>query len=445
MSAEALARYAVMAVPRYTSYPTAASFSAEIGPERHAGWLAGLAADQPVSLYLHVPYCRQLCHYCGCHAKLALREDVVARYRAALGGEIEQVGRLLRHRPKVTRIAWGGGTPSILGADGLESILAVVGRHFQIADTAEHSIELDPRHVPDELPDRLRALGVNRASLGVQDVEPAVQQAIGRIQPIELVERCTTLLRAAGIGRLNFDLIYGLPGQDVASIEATCRQVIALGPDRVAFYGYAHLPGRRANQRLIDEALLPGPAERFRQSQALARSFALAGYAPVGIDHFARPDDPLAIAAAAGRLHRNFQGYTDDDCPVLLGFGASAISSLPGGYVQNVADNPRYCRTVGTGELATVRGYALTDEDRRRARIIERLMCDFRVDLRAVDPDGDHADELALLRPMAADGMLTIADRTIAMTPLGRLVVRAAAAVFDTFRQREASRFSLAV
>ena len=445
MSAEALARHAVMEVPRYTSYPTAASFTAEIGPAVHARWLQDLATDRSVSLYLHVPYCRQLCHYCGCHTKLALREDVVERYRTALAVEIERVGQLLPRRPRVARIAWGGGTPSIMGAEGLESILAVIERHFDITAAAEHSIELDPRHVPEGLPGRLKAMGVNRASLGVQDLDPAVQQAIGRIQPIELVERCATLLRGAGIERLNFDLIYGLPGQDVASIEATCRQVIALAPDRVAFYGYAHLPGRRANQRLIDEALLPGPAERSRQSQALARSFTLAGYAPVGIDHFARPGDPLAVAAAAGRLHRNFQGYTDDDCPVLLGFGASAISSLPGGYVQNVADNPRYCRTVGAGQLATVRGYALTDEDRRRARIIERLMCDFRVDLRAVDPTGDHADELALLRPLAADGMLTIADRTITMTELGRPVVRVAAAVFDTFRQREASRFSMAV
>jgi oxygen-independent coproporphyrinogen-3 oxidase len=444
-TAETLRRYAAMPVPRYTSYPTAAEFTADVGPADHAAWLRRLPLQESVSLYLHVPYCRALCHYCGCHAKMAVRDHVSRTYQRALEAEIALVGGLLPGRLKVARLAWGGGTPGILGSAGLASVLGVLRQHVDFEPDMEHSIELDPRHVDAASARDLAALGVNRVSLGVQDLDPAVQREIGRIQPGELVAKAVDDLRAAGLGSINVDLIYGLPAQTVDSIRATCASVVALRPRRVAFYGYAHLPERRANQRLIDPAKLPGTAERFEQATTIAEIFQASGYVPIGIDHFAVPDDRLALAAPNGQLRRNFQGYTDDDRPSVIGFGASAVSRLPDGYAQNIADNPRYVRCIEAGGLATCRGKRLDEDDRARARIIEALMCNFRADLAALDPQHDYADELALLRPLAADGMLTIKGSRIEMTEQGRPVVRVAAAIFDSFRSQTANRFSLAV
>jgi oxygen-independent coproporphyrinogen-3 oxidase len=438
-------RYAAMPVPRYTSYPTAAEFTAAVGPEDHAMWLRRLDPRESVSLYLHVPYCRTLCHYCGCHTKMAVRDHVIRTYREALEAEIGLVAGRLPGRIRAARLAWGGGTPSILGVEGWASVLAVLRRHFDVEPGHEHAIELDPRHVDMELAQSLAEARVNRVSLGVQDLDPRVQEAIGRIQPVETVRRAVDLLRVAGMNSINFDLIYGLPHQTVESIRATCAAVAAMSPDRIAFYGYAHLPGRRANQRLIDAAALPGVTERYEQARAIGEFFENQGFVPVGIDHFAAPHDRLARAAQGGALHRNFQGYTDDDRPILIGFGASAVSRLPDGFVQNIADNPRYCRSIAAGDLATARGWGFCEDDRARARIIEALMCNFQVDLAAADPGHDYADELALLRPLAADGMLEIKGGTIRMTGRGRQIVRVVAAVFDRFRAQEETGFSLAV
>ena len=441
----AVRRYAAHPVPRYTSYPTAAEFSAAVGSAEHAAWLRRLDPDESVSLYLHVPYCRELCHYCGCHAKIAVRDHVIAGYRQALEGEIALVGSLLPRRIRVGRLAWGGGTPSILGIEGLAAVLAALRRQFDIEAGIEHAIELDPRHVDPALARALADLGVNRVSLGVQDLDPRVQAAIGRIQPQATVEAAVRMLRDAGMASINFDLIYGLPHQTVASIRSTCAAVAELQPDRIAFFGYAHLPKRRANQRLIDEAALPDAAARYDQARAIARHFQAAGFVPVGIDHFAAPHDALARATADGRLRRNFQGYTDDDRPILLGFGASAVSRLPEGFVQNIADNPRYCRAIAEQRLATVRGWRLTEDDLARGRIIEALMCNFEADLERLDPARAYPDELALLRPLAADGLLEIRGSRIRMTEAGRPVVRVVAAVFDSFRAQDGKGFSMAV
>jgi oxygen-independent coproporphyrinogen III oxidase len=288
-------------------------------------------------------------------------------------------------------------------------------------------------------------LGVNRASLGVQDVNPLVQVAIGRWQPMQSVEAAVTWLREAGIRNLNFDLIYGLPLQTTASLRRTCEIVAALQPDRIACYGYAHMPRLKANQRRIDESTLPDVEERIDQAGIIAEEFLRHGFLKIGIDHFARPDDALARAAAAGRLHRNFQGYTDDGRATLIGFGASSISRFPDGYVQNVSDVPSYVRAITSGDLAPARGCRLDAAERQRARTIESLMCQFQVDLDATAPDLAFDEELLLLELLVRDGLVQIDGRVVTATEAGRAVVRVIAAVFDPLTRQDAARFSRAI
>ncbi|KAB0540004.1 oxygen-independent coproporphyrinogen-3 oxidase [Pseudochrobactrum saccharolyticum] len=445
MTEIAARHYASLAVPRYTSYPTAADFSPAVGKDQYEAWLRRLRQGEPVSLYLHVPYCRDLCHYCGCHAKIARRDTVIEAYADILIREIRQAGQYLTERPKAVHLHWGGGTPSILGGEGIARITQVLREQFDFADDMEHAIELDPRKVDKKLCRDLAQVGVNRASLGVQDLNADVQQAIGRVQPIEQVESAVNSLWQVGITSLNFDLIYGLPLQTVATLRETCKRVAAFRPSRIACYGYAHLPARRANQRLIDTSLLPDADARFEQAQIVGETFMAMGYEPVGIDHYALPSDALAVAAKAGQLRRNFQGYTDDDCPTLLGFGASSISQFREGYTQNVADIGQYKAAVLSERAPVTRGYAFNDSDRLRAKIIEKLMCDFRVDLNDIAAGVNFSDELALLRPLAADGIVTVQGSVIVMAPEHHSLVRLVAAVFDEFRKECAHSFSMAI
>ncbi|KAA0968982.1 oxygen-independent coproporphyrinogen III oxidase [Aureimonas fodinaquatilis] len=442
MSSDLIERLAGQTVPRYTSYPTAADFDT-IEPADHARWLRTLEPGVPVSVYLHVPYCQSMCFYCGCHTKVARRQDIIDGYCRTLLEEIRLVCAIVPRGMPISRIAWGGGTPSILGSDGLAKVLAELRQHFCLAQLTEHSIELDPRHIDMDFCDSLAAMGVNRVSLGVQDTDPAVQAAIGRVQPIEQVETAVSTLRAAGIQKINFDLIYGLPQQTVESLKETCNAVAAMTPDRIACYGYAHLPKRRANQRLIDEAELPGPRQRLQLAQAVTDELSRFGYQPIGIDHYSRFADPLASAARNGRLHRNFQGYTDDDRPTLLGFGASAISQLPGGFVQSQADIAAYRKAVEAGQLPTKRGHAISEDDRLRASVIEQIMCNFRVDL--ADAAANLVDELALLRTFAADRLVEIHGTVLEILPAGRPYTRLIAAVFDRYRTEKTEPFSGAV
>lgn len=438
-------RYARLQVPRYTSYPTAAEFTTGVGVSDQRRWLASIDAVEAVSLYLHVPYCRELCLYCGCNTKKALRDDVIAAYREALEREITLISDVAAKRVRVARLHWGGGTPSILGADGLASVMGVLRRHFSFEAGYEHAIELDPRYVTQTLAEGLRALGVNRASLGVQDVNPLVQAAIGRLQPMQDVEAAVAWLRAAGIENLNFDLIYGLPLQTIASLRKTCEIVAALSPDRIACYGYAHMPRLKANQRRIDERTLPGIEERIDQAEIIADEFQRYGYQKIGIDHFARPGDALARAARSGGLHRNFQGYTDDGRETLIGLGASSISRFPDGYVQNISDVPSYVRAISAGRLAPSRGCRLDAAEKQRARTIESLMCRFEADLDVTAPDMAFAEEIALLQPLVDDGLVRVRNRVVAATEIGRSVIRVIAAVFDPHTRVDAARFSKAV
>lgn len=444
MNKETLLRYATLAVPRYTSYPTAADF-VSVSDAMRIRWLQALEVDQLVSLYLHVPYCNELCHYCGCFTKAVRRNDIIDTYADILERDIRLQASYLMVKPRVVHLHWGGGTPSILSPKSFEKIMRALHDTFVFDLAAEHAIELDPRTVNPGLVSCLAEIGITRASLGVQDVNLQVQRLIGRIQPVADVERAVGSLREVGIGRINFDLIYGLPLQTQQSLRQTCETVAALQPDRVAYFGYAHLPKRRANQRLIDASLLPGAFERFKQAEVVTDSFCGLGYEAIGIDHFARPDDPMAVAMHEKKLHRNFQGYTDDDSSVLIGFGASSISEFPQGYAQAIADIGQYRQAIEAGSLATVRGIAVDDDDRMRAALIRDLMCRFEVDLSRYGGKALFATELERLKPVIADGVAHEADGIISITQAGRPFVRVVAALFDTYRNHNIAQFSAAV
>jgi oxygen-independent coproporphyrinogen-3 oxidase len=430
-------------VPRYTSYPTAPHFSAAVTATMYGEWLAALPAATTLSLYIHVPFCTELCHYCGCNTRAVRKREPIDAYAERLLQEIALLGSL-RGR-KLTHLHWGGGTPSILGPQWLETIAAEIASQFDFSDLKEHAIELDPRPVDRALVRSLEEIGVTRASLGVQDVSPHVQRLIGRVQPFEMVERTADWLREAGITNLNIDLMYGLPGQGVAEVARSAELAAGLGAQRMALFGYAHVPWFKTHQRLMDEAALPGFAERLAQAEVAADTLSGLGYARVGLDHFALPDDELAVAAREKRLRRNFQGYTTDVADALIGLGASAIGRLPEGFVQNAPDLGGYTRAVAAGEFPIAKGLAFTDEDRLRGDMIERLMCDLALDLDVYGGRDRFAAEFAELRPLADAGLIAIDDARIRVTEAGGPFVRIAAAVFDTYLAAGQKRHSVAV
>lgn len=433
---QVIARYAELRVPRYTSYPPASRFGADVDAACHAGWLGAVDRREPVALYLHVPFCRQVCWYCACNMKLAAREAPVRAYARLLQREIALVAAQLPGRMVASAVHWGGGTPTALPLDALAAVMAELRHAFMLAADAEIAFEIDPRTFTAEMAPALAALGATRASLGVQEFDPKVQAAVNRVQPFDVVQATVARLREAGIEAINFDLMYGLPFQTPASLARTVAQAVGLGPQRIALFGYAHVPWLAKNQRLVPEAALPGVQARFEQAETAARLLVAAGYRRIGLDHFARPDDPLARAADSGGLVRNFQGYAVAAAPTLLGFGASAISALRQGYVQNVTATTTYGRAVEAGRLPVARGYALTVEDRLRRSVIERLMCDLTVDLCALAktygrPCHHFAPELARCRRFVAEGLARIDGNWLDVTEAGRPAVRVIAAEFD--------------
>jgi len=430
-------------VPRYTSYPTAPQFSAAIGPDVYAGWLEALPHDASLSLYIHVPFCAELCFYCGCNTRAVRQRAPVDAYAERLLGEIALLGSL--HGRRLTHLHWGGGTPSILGPQWLETIAGSLASAFNLTDLKEHAIELDPRRLDRPLVRTLRAIGVNRASLGVQDVSPQVQRAIGRVQPFDTVERAAGWLREAGIENLNIDLMYGLPSQGVREVARSAELAASLGAQRMALFGYAHVPWFKASQTRIDAATLPDAAARLAQAEAAEDTLIGFGYRAVGLDHFALPSDELAVAAREKRLRRNFQGYTTDAADALIGIGASSIGKLPEGFVQNAPDLAGHARAIAAGRFATVKGLALTDDDRLRGAIIERLMCDLAVDLAGFGGAARFAPEMAALEDLARRGLVTVDGARIAVTAAGRPYIRLAAAAFDAYLAAGVKRHSVAV
>jgi len=437
-------------VPRYTSYPSAPHFSAAVTPADYAGWLRALPPDAPLSLYLHVPFCASLCVFCACHTTVVNQLAPLKAYADTLLMEIDLIARTIGRRQNVQHIHWGGGTPTSLPPTAMLDIMGRLRGFFDVSDDAEIAVEIDPRTLSDASLDALTAMGTTRASLGVQDFDPAVQQAIHRHQDLALTARCAARLRAAGIGSLNLDLIYGLPHQTVAGLRTTIEQALTTRPDRVAVFGYAHVPWMKKHQTLIPEAALPGRAERYAQREAAEEAIAAAGYIPIGLDHFALPTDELARAAADHRLKRNFQGYTTDSAPILLGLGASSIGSLPEGYVQNHPAVPAWRDAVRAGTVPVARGIALTEDDRLRRDVIGQIMCDFAVDLAAVaERHGANPtslmDAAPALQEMARDGLIDWDGFSLTVTPAGRPFVRNVAAAFDTWLRPGAARHSAAV
>lgn len=446
---ELLARYDARA-PRYTSYPTAVQFNPAIGLERHGDWLSKLPLSDAASIYIHVPFCARLCWYCGCNTRVVHRRQSITDYVALLREEIGMVAGRLPGRLRVSSIHLGGGTPNLLSPDDLAMLFETLRDAFDLDEGAEIAAELDPAQLTAAWARAAARQGLNRASLGVQDLSPAVQAAVNRHEPFEVVARAAEALRAAGVAALNFDLMYGLPRQGAADVLQTLDQVLTLDPDRIALFGYAHVPWMKAHQKLLPEAELPDAAERLHQSQVAAERLVAEGYVAIGMDHFARPDDSMAMALAEGRLRRNFQGYTTDQARTLVGFGVSAISQLSQGYVQNQPSELLWREAVGQGRLPTARGVALSADDRFRGEVIERLMCDFIVDLDAVAvrhgrTAADLAPAMARLAAMEADGLVDRDGPVIRITELGRPFVRSACAEFDAYLDPSAIRHSRVV
>ncbi|TVQ59038.1 MAG: oxygen-independent coproporphyrinogen III oxidase [Rhodobacteraceae bacterium] len=446
-----IAKHASRRVPRYTSYPTAPYFSPDFPEETWRGWLSAIPADAGLSLYLHIPFCKKVCWYCGCNMKLAAREQPVRDYVDTLKKEIALLAAAVPAK-RVTHIHFGGGTPTAMPVDCFRDVMATLRATFDVAPDAEIAVEIDPRTLEDEMAFALGEMGFTRASLGVQEFDAEVQKTINRVQPFDVVRHAVETLRASGVTAINFDLMYGLPNQTVDTLAATVERAVDLAPSRIALFGYAHVPWMAKNQRMIPDETLPGAAERFEQAELAARLLVQHGYERIGLDHFGLPSDPLTHAARAGRLRRNFQGYTDDVSEHLLGLGATSIAQVPQGYGQNIAETGAWARAVEAGRLPVHRGLALKADDVLRRAVIERLMCDMEVDLAAAafahgETPGYFAAEIDALRPFVDDGLVAVEQGRVRVDPRGRPALRAIAAAFDAYLDPEAqtARHAVAV
>ncbi|MBZ0163838.1 MAG: oxygen-independent coproporphyrinogen III oxidase [Notoacmeibacter sp.] len=449
MNKELVERYAT-AVPRYTSYPTAPHFSPRIDSAKYGEWLGGVAAGTHVSLYVHIPFCDRLCWFCGCNTKQVQRYDPVATYLASLHGEIATVGARLADGVTVSALHFGGGSPTMLEPADIARLNEALRLGFAFEPDAEISVEMDPNDMTEDRFDAFAAIGMTRASLGVQDFDEAVQAAINREQTFEQTKGVVDGVRARGVRSVNLDILYGLPHQTVESVDKTVHQCISLDPDRIALFGYAHVPWMKKHQTMIDETALPGAWERFVQQDHAAKILVAAGYQPIGMDHFAKPGDSLAVALREGRLRRNFQGYTDDRAPVLIGLGTSAIGQLPQGYVQNSPASGDYQRRIAECGLAAVRGYELSQDDVMRSAVIEKLMCEFKFSrdwVRGKFGDGASAiiEEADYLAGADAEGFFARDGDTYRVTDIGKPFVRVVASHFDAYFGAGKARHSVAV
>lgn len=429
-------------VPRYTSYPTAPHFAGGVGPETFINWIEAIPAGSEISLYLHVPFCRRLCWFCACRTQGTSSDAPVLAYANVLKTEIALLKRHLAPGVRLSRLHWGGGTPTLLPADTMRDLAATVFEAVPMAERAEFSVEIDPNEIDAARLDALAASGMNRASIGVQDFDPEIQKTIGREQSYELTKQVADMIRERGIASLNADILYGLPFQTNARIADSVQKLLTLNPDRVALYGYAHVPWMSRRQQMIPSDAMPTPQERLALFETARQLFTWDGYDEIGIDHFARPTDGMAKAAKAGTLRRNFQGYTDDTAPVLVGLGASSISRFPQGFAQNASGTADYTRAIRDGRFSTHRGHVFTGEDVMRARIIEALMCDFHVSRSEILANfAVKAERLDGMLRNAADGfpgMVKLDADGLSILPQGRPLTRMIARAFDAYDQTKA-------
>lgn len=422
-------------VPRYTSYPPATAFTVQTGADFQAACIRALDPATPVSVYIHIPFCERLCWFCACRTQGTTTLKPVDNYLRVVKDELALLRATLPSGVRMGQMHWGGGTPTILPPDMIRALAQAVKDVIPPADDFSFSVEIDPTLVDDAKIAALAEMGMTRASIGIQDFATDVQKAIGRAQSFAATKTCVDSLRAAGITSLNADLVYGLPFQTPEKLARTIAKVRALDPDRIALFGYAHVPTFSKRQKLIPDAALPGEEERYALARQAAHAFIGSGYQAIGIDHFGKPGDSLTQAANAGHLRRNFQGYTDDTCPTLIGIGASSISQFAQGYVQNASATAAYIERIAAGTLAGHRGYEMNADDRLRAEAINMLMCDFEIDLDKLR-NHPNADSLA---PVHAEILETFADyvvptdKGLLITDAGRPLTRIIAQRYDGF------------
>lgn len=429
-------------VPRYTSYPTAPHFAGGGGAGEFTHWVREIPENATISLYLHVPFCRRLCWFCACRTQGTATLSPVLAYVQTLLAEIALLGRHLPKGVTLSRLHWGGGTPTLLPPDQITTLAEAIFAILPLAEGGEFSVEIDPNEVDGPRLDALKAAGMNRASIGVQDFDPLIQETIGRTQSYELTKQVVDQIRERGILSLNADILYGLPHQTTERISESVQKLLTLSPDRVALYGYAHVPWMSRRQQMIPSDVMPTPEERLDLFETAEKLFEWDGYRAIGIDHFARPTDGLAIAQATGHLRRNFQGYTDDTAPILIGLGASSISRFPQGYAQNASGTSDYTKAIRAGQFSTHRGHAFTAEDRLRGRLIEAVMCDFHISraeiLASFDVSPERLQSLLETTAHAFPGMVTLDDRGLTILTQGRALTRMIARSFDAYDQTKA-------
>lgn len=436
--------------PRYTSYPPATQFQPVENDRVFQDEVRGLALHDPLSLYFHIPFCRSLCSYCGCLTRIVHDDKPIQDYVRFLEKEINLAATLLPGRMAVSHIHFGGGSPNLLLRDDLCLLMNAVRAGFAVGPDVEIAMEVDPRQMSAEKASLYAQSGFNRISLGVQDFQMETQRAINRIQPFSQIENCVRWLRDAGIGGINFDLMYGLPYQTVDSIADNVRKAVSLGPDRIALFGYAHVPWMKPHQKILERHPLPDSIERYQQAEQARQVLVQCGYRPIGMDHFARQDDAMMAALADGALKRNFQGYTNDNAKTLLGFGVSAISRFPNAYFQNSSNIGRYQERIGAGTLPLEKAMTLDREDHLRAEIIETLMCYFSVSCDAVCrrhgfPESFLDAGFEKLAVMEKDGLVRRDGRNLAVTETGKPFVRRICACFDAYYQEKENHHARAV
>lgn len=437
-------------VPRYTSYPTAPQFQKGTGRTLMSSLIEGLNDQEPVSIYIHIPFCDRLCWFCGCHTKHTLKYAPVRTYVDHLLQEIALFGKQTSDKPRLKSVHLGGGSPSLLQSSDMARLRAALTSHFTWERAAEISVEIDPSDITQDMYDGLAQLGITRASIGVQDFHPDVQKAINRPQTFEQTASVVENLRAMGVTSINVDALYGLPLQTADRLRQTLQQCMKLAPDRLALFGYAHIPWFKKHQKMIRDADLPNTIERFDHANMASVILQDAGYQAIGIDHFAKPSDTLSIAANAGKLHRNFQGYTTDACPTMIGFGASSIGRFEGGYLQNIVATGQYQDCIKAGELPADKGLLLSADDKIRAHIIERLMCDFRVCFTLVeDKFGALTKPLRGFAKHMVDedtyGLCQFNEDTLTILTEAKPFTRIIASRFDAYYETQQFQYSKAV
>ncbi len=433
--------------PRYTSYPPANQFTSEFTwPALAEEILQNNRADRDLSLYFHIPFCQSLCWYCGCTTVITTDSKVGAGYLEYLRKETQLMSLLLSPKRKAVQLHFGGGTPTFLAPDELRKLGALIHENFNIAPDAEAGVELDPRRLTRDHVHALREIGFNRASIGVQDHNPVVQKAVHRMQPFAQTKMAVDWIRAAGFTSLNLDLIYGLPHQTAASFEKTLDEALRLKPDRFAVFNYAHVPWVKPAQKALTETALPAPEEKLQILKITIEKLTAAGFVYIGMDHFARADDELAIAQRQKTLQRNFQGYSTRDGVDIYGFGMSAISQTDGAYWQNRKELPLYYAALDAGQIPVAKAYFPTEEDKLRRQTIMRLMCDLSLDYRAMSARlgvefAEHfSTELDSLADFVADGLVRLTETGLEITPAGRLFIRNIAMRFDAYQTRQLER-----